>query len=99
MLVLPPVNEVLDLHSTRIAAARKHVPGLGMVLLLASCLLSMAVIGYGCGIDGRRRLPLTLSLAVLIGMALWITFDLDYPRRGLLRLDDSPLTALKFDAH
>jgi hypothetical protein len=98
LLLLAPVNEVIDLHATRVAALDKRVPTLVMALLVASSLLALATIGYGCGLDGRRRSPLTLSLVLLVGCALWITIDLDHPRRGFLQLSDAPLRALKFDA-
>jgi len=98
LAVLPPVNEVIDLHTTRLAAARKHVPLLVLGLLVACSSLALSVIGYGCGVAGRRRAPMTLPLTFLIGTALWVTIDLDYPRRGLIRLSDAPLEALRFDA-
>jgi len=93
--VLDPVNEVIDLHSTRMAAGRKHLPKVVLGLLIACSLLSMAVIGYGCGIGGGTRWPwLNASLAVLIAAALWTTIDLDHPRAGLIRLSDAPLEQL-----
>jgi hypothetical protein len=95
--VLPPVNEVIDLHATRIAAGRKHVPGLVMGLLISCSVLAIAVIGYGSGLGGRRRPALTLPLAILLATALWITIDLDHPRAGLLQLSDAPLKALNFE--
>jgi hypothetical protein len=98
LAVLPPVNEVIDLHSTRVAAGRKHLPTLVMGLLVACSLLAITVIGYGCGLGGHRRAALTVPLAFLIGTALWITIDLDHPRAGLMRLSDAPLEALKFEA-
>jgi zinc transporter ZupT len=98
MAVLPPVNEVIDTHSLRIAAGKKHVPALVLGLLIASSALAIGIIGYGCGTGGKRRAPLTASLALLVGAALWITIDLDHPRAGLLRLSDAPLRDLKFDA-
>jgi len=96
--VLPPLNDVIDLHSTRVAAVRKHIPGVVFGLLLVCSALSIAMIGYGCGTAGRRRAPLTVSLTLIVAASLWITFDLDHPRRGLLQLSDAPLQALKFDA-
>lgn len=96
--VLTPINDVIELHATRLAAARKHIPGLVLALLIACSALALAVIGYGSGLGGRRRVPLTLSLALLISAALWITIDLDYPRRGLIRLSDAPLQQLHFEA-
>jgi hypothetical protein len=98
LAVLPPVNEVIDLHATRLAAGRKHLPGLVLGLLIACSALALAVIGYGGGMGSRRRVPLTLSLVLLIGTALWITVDLDHPRGGLMQLSDAPLEALEFDA-
>lgn len=94
--VLPPVNEVIDLHATRLAAGKKHLPLPVMSLLIACSVLAIGVIGYGCGMGGRRRAPLTVPLAVVIGASLWITIDLDHPRAGLLQLSDAPLQALRF---
>jgi len=98
LAVLNPVNEVVDLHSLRAYAGLKRLPALVLGLLIACSLVAVAVIGYGCGMDGLRRRFLTWSLVLLISSALWITIDLDQPRRGLLQLDDSPLRALKFEA-
>jgi hypothetical protein len=98
VVVLPPVNEVIDLHATRMAAAHKHLPPLVMGLLILSSLLAIGVMGYGSGIGGERRVILTGSLAVLIGMALWITIDLDHTRAGLIQVSDLPLQSLRFDA-
>ncbi len=95
--VLPPVNEVIDLHSTRVAAALKHVPTLVMGLLIAASLLSIGSMGYSSGLGGHRRAALTVPLALLIAASLWITIDLDHPRDGLMQLSDAPLKALKFD--
>jgi hypothetical protein len=95
--VLPPVNEIIDLHSTRVAAAHKHLPGLVMGLLIACSVLALGVMGYASGTAHRRRAPLTIPLALLVGTALWITIDLDNPRAGLLQLSDAPLKALQLD--
>jgi hypothetical protein len=91
------VNDVIDLHTTRLAAGRKRIPVLIMAVLIASSLLAMAVIGYGSGIGGRRRPALTISLTLVVGASLWITYDLDHPRAGILQLNDAPLRALRFD--
>jgi hypothetical protein len=61
-VLLSPVNEVIDLHTTRVSASLKRIPWLLMLLLVTCSLLAMADIGYGCGVDGRRRLPLTLPV-------------------------------------
>lgn len=95
VLVVPAVNDVIDLHSTRIAAGRKHLPIVVLCLLFVCSILSMTVIGYGCGLAGGRSLLMTGALAILITAALWTTLDLDHPRTGLIRLSDAPLKALR----
>ena len=95
--VLGPVNEVITLHATRVAAGRKHLP-VPVTLLLVTCsLLAIGVIGYSNGLSGERVVPLTLPLALLIGSALWITIDLDHPRAGMIQLSDAPLADLKLE--
>jgi hypothetical protein len=94
-VVLDPVNEVIDLHSTRMASGRKHLPLVVLGLLIACSLLSMSVVGYGCSVSaGGRRPWLNGSLAILLAAALWTTIDLDHPRAGLTRLSDKPLQQL-----
>jgi hypothetical protein len=97
VVVLPPVNDVIDLHATRVAAGRKHLPVLILGLLIACSVLGISVIGYGCGLSRRRAFPMTAALAVLISAALWTTIDLDHPRRGLLQLSDAPLRELNLN--
>ncbi len=97
LALVEPVNEVIDLHSTRLAAGRKHLPMLVLGLLLGCSILAMGVIGYGGGPSGSRRLLLTGALAAVIALSLWITFDLDHPRAGLMQLSDAPLKAIPFD--
>ncbi len=96
LAVLDPVNQVIDLHTLRMAAGMKHLPYLVLWLLIACSALAVGVIGYGFGLNGKRRVPLTMPLAIVVCGALWITIDLDHPRAGLLRLSDAPLAALKF---
>lgn len=97
LILIPAINDVIDLHSIRVAAGAKHLPLLVMGLLITCSMLAIAVIGFGVGLGGSRRLPLTAPLAVTISTALWITIDLDHPRAGLMQLSDAPLRAIDFD--
>lgn len=96
MAVLPPVNEVIDLHASRVAAGKKHLPGLVLGLLIVCSSLSLGVIGYGGGLSRQRHSVLAAALAILVGASLWTTIDLDHPRAGLIRLSDQPLRDLEF---
>jgi hypothetical protein len=57
-----------------------------LVVLGLSAFTTLFVVGFGA-VLGKDRFPIfSVSLALLIAMALWATIDLDYPRRGLIRL-------------
>lgn len=96
-VVVPAVNDVIDVHSLRVAAGKKHLPLLVLGLLLGCSAMSVGVMGYSAGLTERRRPVLNFSLMLLIATALWTTIDLDHPRAGFLRLSDAPLQALKFE--
>lgn len=95
-VVIPAINDVIDLHTTRLAAARRHLPLPVMTLLMACAGLSLWMMGYSNGLSRRRNVGMMIPLAFVVASAIWFTIDLDYPRRGLIRLNDGPLMDLKF---
>jgi hypothetical protein len=56
-VVLPPINEVIDLHSAHLAMARRHLPVPIMAVLLGAVAISVSLIGFGDGRVGRRFGP------------------------------------------
>ncbi len=91
MAVLPPINEVIDLLGTRNAMTRLHMPWSVVAVLVAAAAIAMGTIGYGSGLVKRRPRALAMSFAALIGIVMWVTMDLDYPRVGLIQLSEQPL--------
>ena len=55
-VVLPPINEVIDLHSTHLAMARRHLPIPIMTVLLGTATIGVGLLGFGNGRAGRRFL-------------------------------------------
>ena len=88
-------NNMFDLQSTRAAAAERHMPLMLMILLLACSAVSVASVGYGCGVAGKRNIVLTTSMAFLISGTLWAIFDMDHPRKGLIRVGQKPMIELQ----
>ena len=91
LLVLPSINEVIDLHTTHLSAARRHLPVVIFAALLATVALSLGLAAFGHGQIGRRFLMLDLLYGLVLAMALWMTVDLDHPRYGLIRVNIAPL--------
>jgi hypothetical protein len=90
-VVLPPINEVIDLHSTHLAMARKHLPVPIMAVLLGTAAIVVGMIGFGNGRLGRRFSVVDSVYGAVLGVALWMTIDLDYPGIGLIRVSNLPL--------
>jgi len=87
-VVLPPINEVIDLHSTHLAMARRHLPLPLMVALMGTAAIGVGLLGFGNG-RARRRFSLLDSVyGVVLAAALWMTIDLDYPSIGTIGLSN-----------
>ncbi len=93
--VLEPLNEMFDLLEVRNSTVRRHIPALVVLILSASAMAAVGAVYYGLSEANRRVRGYAAVLTALIGASLWITFDLDYPRAGLIRADDQPLLDLK----
>jgi hypothetical protein len=85
-LLLQSLNEVIDLHSKGLTALESHVPEIILVLLYFVALVAIALIGYGCGLAGRRNFLVTLVASLLIAAVILVIIDLDRPQRGLIKV-------------
>jgi hypothetical protein len=83
-VVLPPINEVIDLHATHLAMARRHLPLPIMAVLLGTAAIGVGLMGFGNGRVGRRFSLLDSVYGVVLAAALWMTIDLDYPGFGII---------------
>ncbi len=90
-VVLPPINEVIDLHSVHLAMARRHLPIPIMAVLLGTAAIGFAIVGFGNGRAGRRFSVLDSVYGLVLAVALWMTIDLDYPGIGLIRVNNLPV--------
>jgi hypothetical protein len=87
-VVLPPINEVIDLHSTHLYMARRHLPVPLMAALLGTAAIGVGLLGFGNGRAGRRFTLLDSVYGAVLAVALWMTIDLDYPGLGIIRVSN-----------
>ena len=87
-VVLPPINEVIDLHSVHLAMARRHLPVPLMAALLGTAAIGVGLMGFGNGRVGRRFSLLDSVYGIVLALALWMTIDLDYPGIGVIRVSN-----------
>ncbi len=88
MLLLPALNAMFDIASTRIATTAIHPPGVIFALLVIVALLCSLLAGYGMagGRDVRDWVHI-LGFAVALTVTVYVILDLEYPRLGFIRVD------------
>ena len=85
-LLIQSLNEMFDLETKRTLIFESHVPGVIAALLAAVSLCSLLTVGYAFGLYGRRNSPLIAVIAVAIAGTVFVIFDLDEPRSGLIHV-------------
>jgi hypothetical protein len=86
-LLLPALNEMIDVTTSRTVALHTHIPSLIFSLLMIVALLSGLVAGYAMAKRRSRSWLHMLVYALVIAITIYAVLDLDDPRSGLVRLD------------
>lgn len=86
-LLLPSLNSMIDIATTRNMTAIIHPPLVVYALLFALALGCSLLAGYSMAEEKNRNWLHILAFAVLVSVSLFVILDVEYPRAGLLRLD------------
>jgi hypothetical protein len=86
-VVIPALNEMIDVTTARMVAQQTRLPALILWLLVGLSLLSALVAGYAMAARGRRSVLHMMLYAAAISLTTYAVLDLDNPRLGLIRLD------------
>jgi len=88
IVVLPALNQMIDVTTSRAIAALTHTPTLIMVLLTILGLVCSLLAGYDSPVRGTNLIGLhQIAFAVMMTATIYMVFDLDYPRFGVMRID------------
>ncbi|MBN8246785.1 MAG: DUF4239 domain-containing protein [Verrucomicrobia bacterium] len=88
-LLLPTLNSMFDTCSLRIASIRLHPPRPVFFMLLGLTLLAAVLAGFGMAGAQKRSWLHIFGFAVIMASTVYLIVDLEYPRRGLIRVDAS----------
>jgi hypothetical protein len=91
------LNEVIDLHTKRLAGVENRIPPTYLYLLLVGGVLSVVALGYGAGLGNRRNILGRILVSLLVVLVIFVVVDLDRPgggvieegQRSMLRLQES----------
>ena len=87
VLLLPALNAMFDISNTRGWATQMHPPGSVFVMLAALALACALIAGHGMSAAPQRNWLHVLIFALMLGTAVFVITDLEYPRLGFFRVD------------
>jgi len=94
-LFVTAVNEVIDMHGRRVAAAlRNPIPPTIFATLYAVAILVLGATGYAGGLSGDRSSMASLVLALVLAAVFALILDLDRPYEGLLTVSQQAIRDL-----
>jgi hypothetical protein len=93
-LYVESINDVIDVHSLRLAAIDLRLPETLWMVLYAATMLSFLLVGVANSADGKRDPVAILLFSLALVAVLMIIVDLDRPQQGLLTVSQSALSDL-----
>jgi hypothetical protein len=98
-LLLPALNEMIDITTTRTMATKMHPPFIVFTMLAVLALASALLIGYSMAAGGTRSWIHMLAFAFFMTLTIYVIVDMEYPRLGFIRVDafDKVLVDLRQD--
>jgi hypothetical protein len=89
MLVLSALNAMIDITTTRTTATRDHPPLVILLLFFVLSLIGSLLVGYNISVNKNRRWLHSLAFAAITSLTVFVVLELEFPRRGLVRVDDA----------
>jgi hypothetical protein len=96
-LLLPALNDMFDITTTRTMATQTHPPYVIYAMLIVLALASALLAGFGMAGSKSRSWLHILGFAGVMAVAVYVIIDLEFPRLGLIRVDtfDQALVELR----
>ena len=85
-LLLPALNNMIDITTTRTMALQTHPPRIIYGLLFVLGLISSLLAGYRMASSQHRNWLHIFSFAIITVVVVYVILDVEYPRAGLIRL-------------
>jgi hypothetical protein len=92
-LYVETLNEMFDAQADRVYGLSNRVPTTVLLLEVVGAAVAMAALALHLATFGRA-VPTVLIASLLVTVLLLVTFDLDRPTRGLIRIPPAPLVDL-----
>jgi len=99
LLLLPAINNMIDIATTRTIALQIHPPRIIYALLFGLGLICSLLAGFRMSSGQHRSWLHILGFAVLTVTIVYVMLDVEYPRAGLIRLESADQLLVNLRAH
>jgi len=87
-LLLPALNFMFDIRTTRTMAMRIHPPTIIYILLFVLGLICSVLAGYEMADSQKRHWVHILAFVLITIVTVYVVIDIEYPRGGLIRISE-----------
>jgi hypothetical protein len=93
-LYVETLNEMIDMQTVQVSALNNRVPSAVLAIEIIGAAVGLGLLALYLAMLSRGVITVVLA-AAFVSVLLLITFDLDRPVRGFVRVPDTPLVALR----
>jgi len=94
-LLLPALNNMIDMATTRTMSLQVHPPGVIYALLFCLGLICSLLVGYRMASGQSRSWLHILAFTAVTAIIVYTVLDIEYPRTGLIRLESGDAMLVK----
>jgi hypothetical protein len=87
MLLLPALNQMIDITTTRTMTTQMHPPKVIFAMLFGLALVGALLAGYGMAGGKSRNWLHMIGFAAVMAVVVYVILDIEFPRLGLIRVD------------
>jgi hypothetical protein len=88
------LNATIDQQNVRLSSLNNRVPGAVLAVEVIGASVALGLLALHISILGRGLVPM-LAAATLMTLLLLVTFDLDRPTRGVIKVPSAPLEEVR----
>lgn len=99
LLLLPALNNMIDISTTRTMALQLHPPRIVYALLLGLGLICSLLAGFRMSSGQHRSWLHILGFTILTVIIVYVMLDVEYPRAGLIRLESADQLLINLREH
>lgn len=94
-MLLPAVNDMIDITTTLTRSAFAHPPAIIFILLYMLAMAASMIAGHGMAKDAHRRWLHQIGYALMMAGSVYVILEIEYPRLGFVRMSDADMALVQ----